>query len=99
MVMLSDPEAIRALYTERGHGLPPGRTVSLRPIMGARSRAAARGRRAPGAPQLMLPPFHGERMRAYEPIVREVAERELATLAGATAVRRAPAACRRSRSR
>jgi hypothetical protein len=26
----------------------------------------------------MLPPFHGRRMRAYEPIVREVVERELA---------------------
>ena len=27
---------------------------------------------------VMLPPFHGERMRAYEPIVREAAEREVA---------------------
>ena len=25
----------------------------------------------------MLPPFHGDRMRAYEPIMREAAEREL----------------------
>src|SRR3954467_3464110 len=37
MVMLSNPEHIRALYTEREHGLPPGRTVALRPVMGARS--------------------------------------------------------------
>ncbi|MGI8623853.1 MAG: hypothetical protein ACR2NB_10330 [Solirubrobacteraceae bacterium] len=37
MVMLSDPEAIRALYAEPAHGLPPGRTLALRPIMGARS--------------------------------------------------------------
>ena len=28
MVMLSDPEAIRALYTERRHGLPPGPRAS-----------------------------------------------------------------------
>jgi len=27
----------------------------------------------------MLPPFHGERMRAYESIVREVVERDVAT--------------------
>ena len=37
MVMLSDPADIRALYTERAHGLPPGRTFALRPILGARS--------------------------------------------------------------
>ena len=28
MVMLSDPEAIRTLYTAREHRLPPGRTVA-----------------------------------------------------------------------
>ena len=37
MVMLSDPQTIRALYAEPAHGLPPGRTLALRPIMGARS--------------------------------------------------------------
>ena len=31
--------------------------------------------------RLMLPPFHGERMRAYEPIVREAAAREIDALA------------------
>ena len=29
MVMISDPAAIKALYTERAHGLPPGREVVL----------------------------------------------------------------------
>ncbi len=37
MVMLSDPQAIRALYSEPSHGLPPGRTIALRPIVGADS--------------------------------------------------------------
>jgi len=37
MVMLSDPEAIRALYTERRHNLPPGRGVALLPVVGPRS--------------------------------------------------------------
>src|SRR3954471_20115526 len=37
MVMLSHPEVIRALYTEREHQLPPGRTIALRPVMGASS--------------------------------------------------------------
>ncbi len=29
MVMISDPAAIKALYTERAHGLPPGRNIFL----------------------------------------------------------------------
>ncbi len=49
LVMVSHPEAVRALYTERGHGLPPGRTLSLRPIVGDALGAAAGGRRAPVA--------------------------------------------------
>ena len=48
MVILSDPDAIRALYTEPANGLPPGRTISLLPILGANrcccSRAASTSR-------------------------------------------------------
>lgn len=77
MVMLSDPAAIRALYTERAHGLPPGRTFALRPIMGARSILLLEGAEHLARRKVMLPPFHGDRMRAYEPIVRAAAEREI----------------------
>ena len=37
MVMLSDPEAIRALYGNAEHRLPPGRAFALQPILGPRS--------------------------------------------------------------
>ena len=79
MVMLSDPADIRALYTERAHGLPPGRTFALRPILGARSVLLLEGAEHLARRKVMLPPFHGDRMRAYEPIVRDAAEREIAT--------------------
>ena len=72
MVMLADPEAIRALYTSPEHALPPGRTLALRPIMGARSLLLLEGREHLARRRLMLPPFHGERMRAYEDTVREI---------------------------
>ena len=49
--MLSDPAAIKALYTEREHGLPPGRNVFLEPILGAALAAAARRRGPPRPPQ------------------------------------------------
>ncbi|HYM57931.1 MAG TPA: cytochrome P450, partial [Solirubrobacteraceae bacterium] len=77
MVMLSDPEAIRALYTVPAHGLPPGRTVALLPIVGPRSVLLLEGSEHLARRRLMLPPFHGERMRAYEAIVREVVQREV----------------------
>src|SRR3954471_25045336 len=63
MVMVSDPDAIRALYSERGHGLPPGRTLSLRPIMGPRSVLLLEGAEHLSRRRVMLPPFHGDRMR------------------------------------
>lgn len=76
-VFLSDPEAIRVLYTEPAHGLPPGRTIALRPVLGAQSVLLLQGADHLARRRLMLPAFHGERMRSYEAIVREVAEREL----------------------
>jgi len=79
LVMLSDPEAIRALYAERDHGLPPGRTVALRPVVGPRSVLLLEGREHLARRKLMLPPFHGERMQAYETTVRRVAEQEIAS--------------------
>ena len=79
MVMLSDPAAIRALYTERRHALPPGRGVALLPVVGSRSVLLLEGSEHLARRKLMLPPFHGERMRAYESIVREVVERDVAT--------------------
>ena len=51
MVMISDPEAIRALYTSRENGLPPGRSFALEPIMGPRSVLLLEGARAPLAAQ------------------------------------------------
>jgi cytochrome P450 len=77
MVMLSDPEAIRALYTNPRHRLPPGRTLTLQPIMGSRSLLLLEGREHLARRKLMLPPLHGERMRAYEATVREAVAQEV----------------------
>jgi cytochrome P450 len=77
LVMISDPEAIRVLYTAREHGLPPGRTFALRPVMGARSILLLEGAEHLQRRRLMLPPFHCERTRAYEASVTEIVEREI----------------------
>ncbi len=78
MVMISHPDAIRALYTERDNGLPPGRSATLVPILGPRSVLVLEGAEHLARRKLMLPAFHGERMRAYESVVREAAERTVA---------------------
>jgi cytochrome P450 len=78
LYMVSDPDVIRALYTERRNGLPPGRTAALLPMVGERSLLLLEGPDHLARRRLMLPPFHGERMRAYASIVREAAEVETA---------------------
>ncbi len=77
MVMISDPEAIRALYTERANGLPPGRSIAIEPIMGKRSILLLEGAEHLARRKLMLPPFHGERMRSYQAIVEELVDAEI----------------------
>jgi cytochrome P450 family 135 len=77
MVLISDPAAIRALYTAPEHGLPAGRTLALLPVLGASSVLLLEGDEHLARRKLMLPPFHGERMRSYESIMREATERAI----------------------
>jgi cytochrome P450 len=77
MVLISDPAAIKALYTERDVGLPPGRNIILEPILGPKSLLILEGAEHLSRRKLMLPPFHGERMRSYEPAVTEIVDAEI----------------------
>ena len=77
MVIISDPESIRALYTGRENGLPPGRSFALEPVMGPRSVLLLEGEDHLSRRKAMLPLFHGERMRAYETVIGEVAAAEI----------------------
>lgn len=77
MVMLSDPEAVRALYSDAGHGLPSGRQLTLLPVVGPRSVLLLEGSEHLARRRLMLPPFHGDRMQAYSSTVREITEKEI----------------------
>ena len=97
--MLSDPAAIKALYTEREHGLPPGRNVFLEPILGSRSLLLLEGADHLAHRKLMLPAFHGERMRSYEPIVAGDRRRRDRLLAARRGASRSTRGCRRSPSR
>jgi cytochrome P450 len=77
MVMISDPTAIKALYREPKHGLPPGRNIFLEPILGSRSLLLLEGADHLAHRKLMLPAFHGERMRSLEPMVAAIVDAEV----------------------
>jgi cytochrome P450 len=77
MVLISDPVAIKALYMERSHGLPPGRNIILEPILGSGSLLLQEGAEHLARRKLMLPSFHGERMRSYEAVITEAISAEI----------------------
>ena len=77
LVFISDPPSIKRLVAGTSR-LPPGRTTILEPIMGSRSILLLQGDEHLRRRRLMLPPFHGERMRAYEETIAAAAEREIA---------------------
>jgi cytochrome P450 family 135 len=79
LVMVSAPETLRVLYGERGHRMPPGRQITLKPLVGARSLLLLEGAEHLERRKVMLPPFRGDRLRAYEPVMREAAQNELDT--------------------
>jgi cytochrome P450 family 135 len=77
MVIVSDPVVVAELFKERAHGLPPGRSVALEPILGSRSILLLEGEEHLARRRVMLPPFHGERMRAYEETITAIVNREV----------------------
>jgi cytochrome P450 len=78
LVIVSHPDVIRALYGERGHHMPPGRQITLKPLVGARSLLLLEGQEHLERRKVMLPPFRGDRMRSYEDVMRSSTEREVA---------------------
>ncbi len=63
------PSLKRALRRRPGqHGSLPGRNIILGPLLGPRSLLLIEGEQHLSRRKLMLPPFHGERMRAYEDV-------------------------------
>jgi cytochrome P450 len=77
-VMLAHPDAVREVF---GHGpdeLDSGQAnFALRPILGTRNVLLLDGAEHLRRRKLVLPPFHGERMKAYAEIVSGVARRDL----------------------
>ncbi len=78
MVFISDPPSLKRLFgADRRNTIAPGRNVILRPILGERSLLLQEGEEHLRRRKLMLPPFHGERMRAYEAVMAQATDSEV----------------------
>jgi cytochrome P450 len=77
-VMVSDPAAIKQVFTADPKILHTGNEVLL-PLLGPGSLLLLQESDHIAERRLMLPPFHGDRMKAYGGLIREIAEREIAT--------------------
>jgi cytochrome P450 len=77
-VMVFDPGMIKELFQGSGEQLHAGEANALLgPVLGERSVLLLDGAEHLRHRRLMLPPFHGERMRAYGEAIREAADREI----------------------
>ena len=78
-VMVSDPEAVKTIFTAPAEIAPSAAGSSpVRPVMGASSVVVLTGPEHMRQRKLLLPPFHGERMREYEEVILEATRRDMA---------------------
>jgi cytochrome P450 len=77
-VMVFDPELVKQVFRGKPHRLRAGEANEiLGPVVGEHSLLLLDGAEHLRERKLLLPPFHGERMRAYEEVMREAADRSI----------------------
>ena len=78
LVFISDPPSLKRLFAaDRRNTIAPGRNVVLKPLLGDHSLLLQEGDEHLRRRKLMLPPFHGERMRSYARVMEEVTVRDI----------------------
>lgn len=79
-VLISDPEAVKTLFTAPAEVAPSAAGSSpVAPVMGPSSVVVLTGPEHMRQRKLLLPPFHGERMREYEQVIVEATRRDMRT--------------------
>jgi cytochrome P450 family 135 len=83
MVLFSSPDSVRAVFRLDPAIAPAGQSWEfLRPFAGPHSILLLDGEEHIRERRLLQGPFHGERMRAFAPMIGELARRELASWNG-----------------
>jgi cytochrome P450 len=79
-VMLADPEAVKEVFTGDPRVFHAGEgNRLLEPLLGPHSLLVLDEEPHMSHRKLLLPPFHGRRMQAYEGIMGEIAAREISS--------------------
>ncbi|HJZ36590.1 MAG TPA: cytochrome P450, partial [Solirubrobacterales bacterium] len=78
MVLVSTPEMVKQVYTAKPDVLHAGKNP-LGEVLGHGSLFSMDEERHLRERRMLLPPFHGERMRSYEAIIEEEALREMSS--------------------
>ncbi len=80
LVLVSDPEAVKTVFTAPPEVAPSATGNSpIAPVMGRSSVLVLTGPEHMRQRKLLLPPFHGERMREYEDVIVEATRRDMAS--------------------
>jgi cytochrome P450 len=83
MVLFSSPDSVRAVFRLDPAIAPAGQSWEfVRPFAGPHSILLLDGDEHLRERRLIQGPFHGERMRAFAPMIGELARRELSTWSG-----------------
>jgi len=79
-VMIFEPDMVKQVFRGSPDGLHAGEANAvLGPVVGERSLLLLDGAEHLRERKLMLPPFHGERMRAYAGVIREATDSSIAS--------------------
>jgi cytochrome P450 len=77
VVFFSNPQALQVIMTSDDSELfdsPGDMNAILEPLLGTQSLMGLSGDRHRRMRQLLMPPFHGERMRSYGQLIRDITE-------------------------
>jgi cytochrome P450 len=78
LVFVSDPQAVKDLFTAPAEVAPSGASASpAAPVLGPSSVLILTGAEHMRQRKLLLPPFHGERMREYEQVIVQETRRDM----------------------
>ncbi len=78
VIIAGDPGIAKEVFTGSPDDLHAGAgNIVLKPLLGSRSVLLLDGKEHMRQRKLMLPPFHGERMRAYGELMGEIADRHV----------------------
>src|SRR4028118_1900214 len=73
VVMISHPQAVQEMFNSNAFHAPGSLNSILKPLLGEQSMMILSGQRHKRSRQLLMPPFHGERMRNYGQLICDIA--------------------------